>query len=154
MARARFDIIDVISDLLQAEQSGVFHFLAEADPYINRAAADIRRPLQDMIAATTRRETELVTLLDQLGTTPKPIAVAPENQYLAYLSIDFLLPKFREAKLRSIAAYEKALRLVGDENPTAAALLSAHLKEHCAEIQTLDHGLAELDAVKFAATPA
>lgn len=154
MALGSFDMIDVISDLLQAEQCGVFHFLAEADPFINRAAADIRRPLQDMIAATTRRENDLVGLLDQLGTTPKPIAVAPENQYLAFLSIDFLLPKLRAAKLKSIAAYEKAIRQVGDANPSATAILNAHIEEHRRDIETLDHGLAEVDAAKSAGTSA
>ena len=51
-----YDMIDLLSDLLQSEQAGAFHFMTEADPYINRTEAEIRRPLLEMIRATIRRE--------------------------------------------------------------------------------------------------
>jgi hypothetical protein len=42
-------MIDLLSDLLQGEQAGAFHFMTEADPYINRAEAELRKPLLEMI---------------------------------------------------------------------------------------------------------
>src|SRR5687767_898301 len=111
MANVDYDIVDLISDLLQSETAGAFHFMTEADPYIKRTVAEIRRPLAEMIRATIRREGELAALIDELGSTPPAPAVSKENQYLAFLSVDFLLPKLRDAKLNSIANYEKSLRI-------------------------------------------
>src|SRR3954464_1324517 len=110
-----YDIIDLLSDLLQSEQAGAFHFMTEADPYIKRAEAELRRPLLEPTANTIRREGDLAAVLDQLGSTPPPPAVSKENQYLAFLSIDFLLPKLRDAKLASIRNYEKAIRIAGND---------------------------------------
>ncbi|HEV8603907.1 MAG TPA: hypothetical protein VGQ99_00995 [Tepidisphaeraceae bacterium] len=139
-----YDIVDLVSDLLQSEQAGAFHFMTEADPYINRAEAEIRRPLAQMIKATLRREGELAALIDELGSTPPPPAVSKENQYLAFLSVDFLLPKLRDAKVDSIHNYEKALRIAGDADEMVVEVMQGHLREHRAELEQLDRGLAHL----------
>src|SRR5689334_17315611 len=110
-----YDIVDLISDLLQGEQAGAFHFMTEADPYINRAEAELRRPLLEAIKRTIRREGELAASLDELGSTPPPPAVSKENQYLAFLSVDFMLPKLKVAKLASIRNYETAIRIAGGD---------------------------------------
>ncbi len=138
-----YDIIDLLSDLLQSEQAGAFHFMTEADPYINRAEAELRRPLLEMIKSTIRREGELAAVIDELGSSPPPPAVSKENQYLAFLSVDFLLPKLRDAKLASIRNYEKALKLVGDEE-MVTAVLEQHLREHHDELEQLEKALAHL----------
>src|SRR5438874_10813661 len=142
-----YDIIDLLSDLLQSEQAGAFHFMTEADPYINRAEAELRRPLLEMIKSTIRREGELAAVIDELGSTPPPPAVSKENQYLAFLSIDFLLPKLRQAKLTSIRSYEKALRIAGNEDETVSALLNSHLSEHRHELEQLDRALEHLKSI-------
>src|SRR5437762_3342770 len=142
-----YDIVDLISDLLQGEQAGAFHFMTEADPYIKRAEAEIRRPLLDTIQNTIRREGELAGILDELGSTPPPPAVSKENQYLAFLSVDFLLPKLKESKLASIRNYEKALRIAGDEDETVSALLNSHLSEHRQELEQLDRALVHLKSI-------
>ncbi|HEV8377915.1 MAG TPA: hypothetical protein VGP99_03615 [Tepidisphaeraceae bacterium] len=138
-----YDIIDLVSDLLQSEQAGAFHFMTEADPYINRAGADLRRPLLDMIRATIRREGELAAVIDELGSTPPPPAVSKENQYLAFLSVDFLLPKLREAKLASIRNCEKALKMA-QEDEMVEAVLQQHLREHRTELEQIEKALAHL----------
>jgi hypothetical protein len=138
-----YDIIDLVSDLLQSEQAGAFHFMTEADPYINRAEAELRRPLLEMVQSTIRREGELAALIDELGSSPPPPAVSKENQYLAFLSVDFLLPKLRDAKLASIRNYEKAIRIAaGDEMVTA--VLEQHLREHRTELEHLERALSHL----------
>ncbi len=138
-----YDIIDLLSDLLQSEQAGAFHFMTEADPYINRAEAELRRPLLEMIQATIRREGELAAVIDELGSSPPPPAVSKENQYLAFLSVDFLLPKLRDAKLASIRNYEKALKLAG-EDEMVTAVLEQHLREHRSELEQLEKALSHL----------
>jgi hypothetical protein len=138
-----YDMIDLVSDLLQCEQAGAFHFMTEADPYIKRAEAEIRRPLLEMVQATIRREGELAAVIDELGSTPPPPAVSKENQYLVFLSIDFLLPKLRDAKLASIRNYEKALRMAR-EDEMVTGVLEQHLREHRAELEQIDRALAHL----------
>jgi hypothetical protein len=141
-----YDIIDLLSDLLQSEQAGAFHFMTEADPYINRAEAELRRPLLEMIRNTIRREGELAAVIDELGSSPPPPAVSKENQYLAFLSVDFLLPKLRDAKLASIRNYEKALKLVGDDE-MVTSVLEQHLREHRTELEHIEKALSHLKGV-------
>jgi hypothetical protein len=136
-----YDIVDLISDLLQGEQAGAFHFMTEADPYIKRAEAEMRRPLLEMIANTIRREGELAAILDELGSTPPPPAVSKENQYLAFLSVDFLLPKLKESKLASIRNYEKAIRIAGG-NQFVTSILEQHLREHRSELEQVDRAFS------------
>jgi hypothetical protein len=138
-----YDIIDLISDLLQGEQAGAFHFMTEADPYIKRAEAEIRRPLLETIKSTLRREGELAAVIDELGSTPPPPAVSKENQYLAFLSVDFLLPKLKEAKLASIRNYEKAIRIAGGDE-MVTAVLEQHLREHRTELEKIEKALSHL----------
>jgi len=138
-----YDMIDLLSDLLQGEQAGAFHFMTEADPYIKRAEAEMRRPLLEMIKSTIRREGELAAVIDELGSTPPPPAVSKENQYLAFLSVDFLLPKLRDAKLASIRNYEKALRIAGDDE-MVTAVLEQHLREHRLELEQIEKAMSHL----------
>jgi hypothetical protein len=144
MPTAQLDIVSVISDLLAAQQGSGFHFLAEADPYINRAIAEVRQPLQEIIAAGTRQEGELAALIGELGSTPLPPAVTPEHQYLAFLTIEFLLPKLREDKLRSIARYDRALESIGATNEMATQILTSHLEEHRQDLATLDRAISHV----------
>jgi len=138
-----YDNVDLVSDLLQSEQAGAFHFMIEADPYINRAVAEVRRPLLEMIGSTVRREGELAAILDELGSTPPPPAVSKENQYLAFLSIDFLLPKLKEAKLASIRNYQKAIRIAGGDE-MVRGVLEQHLREHLSELEQIERALSRL----------
>ena len=141
-----YDIVDLISDLLQSEQAGAFHFMTEADPYIKRAEAELRRPLLLMIQNTIRREGELAAILDELGSTPPPPAVSKENQYLAFLSVDFLLPKLKEAKLASIRNYEKAIRIAGGDE-FVTPILEQHLREHRSELEQVERALSHLKSL-------
>ena len=138
-----YDIIDLVSDLLQSEQAGAFHFMTEADPYINRAEAELRRPLLEMIQSTIRREGELAAVIDELGSSPPPPAVSKENQYLAFLSVDFLLPKLRDAKLASIRNYERALKIAADDE-MVSAVLEQHLRQHRVELEQINRALSHL----------
>jgi hypothetical protein len=146
--RTQIDIVDVLSGLLQTEQANVFHFLTDADPYIHPAAAELRRPLRDIIDATLAREGELASLIIDLGSTPFPPAVTPEFQYFAFLSIDFLAPKLVEAKQHSINRYSAALEAIGLSDPPAATLLMSHLDQHKRELAELQTILGRLASIK------
>src|SRR3954465_6082379 len=86
-------VIDALNSLLDAELNSVFRFMGEGSPYLSRATAEVRRPLAEMVTSSDRRAGEIYSLIESLGGTPIPRGLRPEEQYLAFLSLKFLLPK-------------------------------------------------------------
>src|SRR2546429_7778848 len=85
-------VVDTLNGLLEAELNSIFRFMGEGSPYLSRAAVEIRTPLNEMIQAHDRHAGELYDLIESLGGVPVPKSVQPEEQYLAFLSLKFLLP--------------------------------------------------------------
>src|SRR5947208_16698725 len=98
-------VIDALNSLLEAEQGSVFRFMGEGSPYLSRAAAEVRRPLAEMVTSTDRRAGELFSLIESLGGSPIPRGLRPEEQYLAFLSLKFLLPKLVTERELTIPRY-------------------------------------------------
>src|SRR5947209_5437518 len=93
MSPAPAAVIDVLNSLLEAEVNSIFRFMDESYPYLSRATVEVRRPLTEMVQTNQRQAGELSELIESLGGYPAPRSVAPEEQYLAFLSLKFLLPK-------------------------------------------------------------
>jgi hypothetical protein len=144
IAMAGAAVIDALNDLLEAELNSVFRFMGEGSPYLSRATAEIRKPLSEMVAAGNRRSMELAEMIDQLGGLPLPGSVQPEEQYLAFLTLKFLLPKLADAKRLMIQRYENMLRALSGAPPEVIALLDSHLAEHRADLQVLQRAAADL----------
>ena len=115
---------------------------------LSRASAEVRRPLAEMLQNNLRRRRELHDTIEYLGGTPVPSRLQPEEQYLAYLSLKFLLPKLVDSKRLVIQRYENAERAVGRDSPEADALLRRHLAEHRAELAVLEKAAADVIAAK------
>src|SRR3954466_7528221 len=99
MTAAPIAVIDQLNELLEAEVNSVFRFMGEGYPYLNRASADIRTPLQEMVQTIDRRAGALVGMIEQLGGTPRiSRSIDREEQYLAFLSLKFLIPKLVDSK--------------------------------------------------------
>jgi hypothetical protein len=145
-------IIDVLNGLLESEMNSIFRFMGEGSPYLSRATADVRRPLEEMVRTVQRRVVELADLIDRLGGVPipGPRGVDPEEQYLAFLSLKFLLPRLVHAKKLAIERYEnaiKAIRSLRDaRNHEVLDLLTAHLAEHQAQRKVLEKHAADVIA--------
>jgi hypothetical protein len=131
-----FDVANAVDRLLAAERGDAFGFLAGAGAYVGHSAA-VWAKVQQVLAAGRHRQAELAALLETLGAMPRAGAFSADVQYLAFLSMDFLLPKLIAAKQQSIRRYEDALEQIGDANAPVAAVLSRHLEEHRAELATL-----------------
>src|SRR5262245_51596585 len=101
--------VEILNDLLDAELNSVFRFMGEGSPYLSRATAEVRRPLAQMVEAGKRRAGELYSLIESLGGSPIPRELRPEEQYLAFLSLKFLLPKLVNDKKLCIRRYESAM---------------------------------------------
>ena len=122
-------VIDVLNSLLEAEQNSVFRFMGEGSPYLSRASADVRRPLQEMVEANGRYSMDLARMIQRLGGEPVPRRVQPEEQYLAFLSLKFLLPKLVDEKILILQRYENALRQLSGAPPEVLDLLRRHQVE-------------------------
>ena len=138
-AAAPAAVVDALNGLLEAELNSVFRFMGEGSPYLSRANSEIRRPLNEMVLAGQRRAMELADTIDRLGGIPIPKSIQPEEQYLAFLTLKFLLPKLASAKQLIIQRYENAIRAI---KPAAAPDVLRMLQAHVAEMQA-EKGLLE-----------
>ena len=122
-------VVDALNSLLEAEQNSVFRFMGEGSPYLSRASADVRRPLQEMVQDNQRHAMELARMIQRLGGEPVPRRLQPEEQYLAFLSLKFLLPKLVDEKVLIMQRYENVLRRIPDAPPEVLEMLRRQLAE-------------------------
>jgi hypothetical protein len=84
-----------------------------------------------------QHEKELSDLIRRLGGVPSdPPPPSADEQYLAYLSLKFLVPKLVEAKNLMIERYEHARAVIGDK-PGIQQMLQKHLAEMQVDLTTL-----------------
>jgi hypothetical protein len=142
-------ILDTLGALLDSEVQSVFRFMGEGSPYLSRATADVRRPLQEMVETNQRHVRELADLIESLGGVPRLMpGVSPEEQFLAFLSLKFLLPKLVNEKELVIRRYENALAALRGAPPEVRGLLESHLAEQREQLKVLQHASAEVIRAK------
>jgi len=146
MPPAPVAVIDALNSLLEAEVNSILRFMGAGYPHMNRATAELRRPLEQMLERRERRMDTLVGLIESLGGVPNtaPPGVDPEEQYLAFLSLKFLLPRLVHGKRLILERYENALRALRAQKDVDPEVLAA------VEAMTQDHreGIALLEKVK------
>jgi hypothetical protein len=143
-------IIDLLASLLEAEMNSIYRFMGEGSPHLSRATVEVRRPLAEMVVAEQRRARDLADLLDSLGSVPTPaVSIRRDEQYLAFLSLKFLLPKLVEEKRLQLERYENAVRGIKplpQVPPEVPALLDRHIAELRAELAVLNQAAAQVAA--------
>jgi hypothetical protein len=145
MTAAPVAILDTLSALLDSEVQSVFRFMGEGSPYLSRATADVRRPLQEMVETNARHVGELADLIVSLGGEPRLMpGVSREEQFLAFLSLKFLLPKLVGEKELVIRRYENALASLRGAPPEVTGLLESHLAEHREQLKILEKASEEV----------
>jgi len=138
MPAATAAVVDALNSLLEAEMNSIFRFMEAGSPYLDRATAELRKPLSEMVAQSHRHAETLARTIDALGAVPLPRQLLPEEQYLSYLSFKFLLPKLIEAKKLMIRRYQNALAAIKDAPPEVLHLLRSQMAEHQADLETLE----------------
>lgn len=131
-------VLDTLQSLLESEQGSIFRFMREGSPYLARATVETRRRVERMAGDSERHAAALAGLIEGLGGLLRPAVVHPENQYLSFLSIKFLLPKLADAKRNSIERYGNALRALTDAPAEVREVLDAHLADHRADLAFLE----------------
>ena len=143
-------VVDLLNSLLESAVYSIFRFMGEGSPYLSRATAEIRRPLHEMVLANQRRAAELAGALESLGVVATPqAAIQRDEQYLAFLSLKFLLPKLVTEKKLCIERCENALGGIArfpQVPPQIPTMLRAHLAELKSELATLEHAAAHVNA--------
>ena len=123
-------IIDTLNSLLEAEANSLFRFMGEGSPYLSKTTAEMRKPLLAMVAAGEQHMIELGEMVESLNGVPSSRHVQPEEQYLAYLSIKFLLPKLLQDKTLMIERYTNAKNVMAGAPEEVVAMLDRHLAVH------------------------
>ena len=141
-------VVDALNSLLEAELNSVIRFMGEGSPYLSRASGEVRRPLQEMVQTNDRHCHELYELIDELGGIPRDRGIQPEEQYLAFLSLKFLLPKLVDSQKLTISRYESALKAIGNGPDDVNAVLEGQLAEHRAGLKMLEKAAAQVAAGK------
>jgi hypothetical protein len=147
-ASAPVAVVDALNSLLEAEQNNIIRFMDEGSPYLSRATIEVKRPIESMVRSSFRHCGEIFSTIERLGGNPRPRGLQPEEQYLAFLSLKFLLPKLVDAKKLTIRRYENTLRAVEDGPGEVIALLRRHLAEHQSELAMLEKAAADVLAGK------
>ena len=141
-------VIDLLNSLLEAEMGSVFRFMGEGSPYLSRATVEVRRPLAEMVLAERQRARQLADLIESLGTVPTPqVGVRRDEQFLAFLSLQFLLPKLLDEKRLELQRYENALRGIKpfpSVPPQVPAVLNAHIAQLRSELASLEQAAAHV----------
>lgn len=138
-------IIDTLNALLESERGSVFRFMHEGSPYLSHATADVRRPLQQMVESNERNVRELGGLIQFLGGVPTPSwGVQPEEQFLAFLSLKFLLPKLVDVKKLTIERYDNALSALAGAPAEVRAVVERQLAEHREQLLVLERAAEEV----------
>ena len=143
-------VIDLLTSLLESTVNSVFRFMGEGSPYLSRATVEVRRPLAEMVVAERQRARQLADLIESLGTVPTPqVGVRRDEQFLAYLSLKFLLPKLLEEKRLELQRYENALRGIKpfpNVPPEVPTVLNAHIAQLRSELAALEQAAAHVAA--------
>ncbi len=118
-------IIDTLNGLFEAEVNSVFRFVGEGSPYLDQATAEIRKPLAELYRLSRQHSRELADLIETLGGVPRVAnRVRPEEQYLAFLSLKFLLPKLVTEKDLILQRYRNARATLGNDYPAVLTLIN------------------------------
>lgn len=145
--------VDLLNALFDAEQNSILRFIDEGSPYLGQAGTELRRTLHELVRASERHASLLGQAIDGLGGTPAPRGVQREEQYMAFLSLKFLIPKLIEAKKIAIERYENALHSLSAPAEAAAgteviALLQSLLAEHRDHLKVLQKSTADVSSAK------
>jgi hypothetical protein len=147
-------VVDLLNSLLESEVNSVFRFMGEGSPYLSRATVEVRKPLQEMVVAGHRRAGELADAINAFGSVPTPHkGIRSEEQYLAFLSLQFLLPKLVTEKELALKHYRNALdrmRTLPQASPEVVSMLERQVAEISSELASLERAAAHVAAANAA----
>jgi hypothetical protein len=150
MPNAPEAIIDTLNSLLEEQINSIFHFVVNGSPYLNEATAELRHLIVEIDRVCKKETQQLVELIESLGGVPRVRnRVAPEEQYLSFLSLKFLLPTLVNEKDLLLTRYENAHESIGKDFPQVVEALKRIETEQCVYIEKLKAAAAVVTHGKF-----
>ncbi len=132
-------VTEALRELARAEQQGMLRLMGEGSPHWTRADAGLRAALARMLRSSDRRLGELAELLEPMGEDLPRVLSGHEQQYLAYLSMRFLLPKLIVEKREMVERYDRVIMTIGESAMSAVVrTLQAQREELSNEAQVLE----------------
>ena len=135
-------LLDVLQGLLEGEQSSLFRFMNEGTPYLTRATVETRALVNEIARTNLRHCSHLTRVIEDHGGITRMPRPQGEEQYLAYLSLKFLLPRLAQDKRESIERYENAIKSLIAAPQNIRALLESHLSTHRNQLKQLQAAAA------------
>lgn len=135
--------VDILNELLDAENGNLIHRLGESNPYISRSAAVDHAVVKKMRADVDRHRRELVEMILSLRGAPAAPTYPTPLGGVHYLKLSFLMPQV----IASIRELVKTYESVGSTGrPQADALIARILadhKRHLAELERRHAAIAQ-----------
>lgn len=129
------DPVIVLNELLDEELNSPIRYIETSMPYVEPELSHLREPLKQMLTAGQQRVVELISQIQALDGEPVAYRSQAEEQYLAFLSLKFLLPMLIEWKTKAIHLHERALTL--DIDSPLREMITRHLQLHQRELGAL-----------------
>jgi len=126
----------LLNPLLDDELNSPARYLEVAMPYVEPELVNLREPLKQMLETRRWRCRELIAEIQKFDGEPAVYRFRKEEQYLAFLSLKYLLPKLIEWKNCAILLHERAL-MQTDEGSDLHDLIARHLEQHRWELDEL-----------------
>ena len=134
-------IIDVLNELLGAEQSYLLPRLAESGIFVTQPSTNDHVVIERMMGANAQRREALVSLIIESGGAPAPRETDLESADLHFQQLDLLLPRLLESTRAVAAKYDRAAGRVAAQM-SAASLIAQHNAEHKTDIASLESMVA------------
>ncbi len=128
---------DLLRRLFAIEQGSLFRFMEARWSYLDKAHARYRQPLMEMVQSSRSNSAALAECIVAAGGAIGRTPVDMSEQYLAFLSFDFLIPKLIEAQQAAVVAYEQVLKSAKLFDAKTRSLLEGNLAGHRAQLAML-----------------
>lgn len=135
------EAIDILNDLLAAEQRSLLARLAEAQPFLSWAGADQAPILRQLVADQLDHQRRLTETIDALGGVPRIPTGDISSAGAHYIDIHHLLPKLLEDLRSMIDACGRASELLGNHpgGETVSAIHARH-EAHAKQLEAIGAG--------------
>lgn len=134
-------IIDVLNELLGAEQSYLLPRLAESGIFVTQPSTKDHVVIERMTRGNARRREALASLIIESGGAPAPREADLESADLHFQQFDLILPRLLESTRAVAAKYVRAAGRVS-AHMSAASLIAQHSAQHKDDIASLESMVA------------
>lgn len=133
-----WEAIDVLNDLLAAEQRSLLARLAETRPFLSWAGAEQAPILRQLVADQRDHQRRLTETIDALGGVPRIPTGDISSAGAHYIDIHHLLPKLLEDLRAMIDASRRATELLGNHpgGETVSAIHARH-EAHAEQLEAM-----------------